>query len=113
MNGVFARGSWRADAVDVGLTRLLAAAGCPITLPRLYANADAPDVALITWVRKSMGDGVMLRTAQAERLSSGLSLRATATRTGITVEQVLYELTRFEVDERAADGFYFDANGGT
>jgi len=102
------RRQWRDRVLVFGLERRLQIAGCPLTLDEIVDTQSLRNVALAAWARASLAEGVMLRTAQSELLSRGESLEKIASTTGIRVDHVLYELTRFEseFDEKVGEFYY-------
>lgn len=104
------RGSWRDKVSTIGLEQRLQAAGCPLSLDEILADGGSlRNASLTQWARISLGQGAMLRSAQAERLALGQSLVEIAKGTGISVDLVLYYLTRFEwefADDPQVSEFY-------
>lgn len=92
------RRDWRASVLAVGLEQRLKVAGCPLPLTEIRATETTRSVPLIRWARASLGTGVMLRSSQSERLARGESLKEIAKGTGISIDLVLYYLTRFEAE---------------
>jgi hypothetical protein len=106
---LIARRPWRENVLAVGLGQRLQAAGCPLSLREIRATESVRSISLVQWAKSSLEQGVMLRSAQSELLARGESLTEIARATGISVEQVLYYLTRFEwefTDEAAVINFY-------
>jgi hypothetical protein len=103
------RRDWRSNVLAVGLGQRLALAECPLSLSEVRATESTRSISLTAWARSRLESGVMLRSAQSERLARGESLAEIARATGIPIDSVLYYLTRFEwefADEAAIAEFY-------
>jgi hypothetical protein len=108
----FERRDWRSNVVDYAYSRRLELSACPVSFELVLASAAITNAALVGWVRENLRNGVMLRTAQAELIAMGVSLRDTARRTGTTETYVLFTLTRLEEEEREIEAFYL-GNGAS
>jgi len=103
---MFERGDWRNRVVDYAHSRRLEHPAGPVTLVGGPPPATPTNVSLVGWVRENLRNGVMLRTAQAELISMGKSLRETARLTGTSESFVLFTLTRLEEEDREVEAFY-------
>ena len=103
---MFERGDWRNRVVDYAHSRRLELTACPVSFEVVLATASTTNVSLVGWVRENLRNGVMLRTAQAELISMGKSLRETARLTGTSESFVLFTLTRLEEEDREVEAFY-------
>jgi hypothetical protein len=103
---MFERRDWRSRVVDYAHARRLELTACPVSFDVVLATATITNAALVGWVRENLRHGVMLRSAQAELIGMGVSLRETARRTGTTESFVLFTLTRLEEEEREVEAFY-------
>jgi hypothetical protein len=72
-------------------------AACPISLGEALEYQDVQIRVLTNWVREGLRTGRCMRTAQAEWIGRGGSLRETAHATGVPVEEVVDILTWAEV----------------
>lgn len=102
----FERRDWRSQVVDYAHARRLELTACPVSFEIVLTTANLSNAALAGWVRENLRNAVMLRTAQAELIAMGVSLRETARRTGTTESFVLFTLTRLEDEEREVEAFY-------
>jgi hypothetical protein len=109
---MFERREWRDHVVDYAHARRLELTACPVSFDVVLATASVTNAALVGWVRENLRNAVMLRTAQAELIASGVSLRDTARRTGVSESFVLFTLTRLEEEDREVEAFYAQ-NGGS
>jgi hypothetical protein len=103
---MFERRDWRERVVDYAHARRLELTACPVSFDVVLATASSRNEELRLWVRENLRNGVMLRTAQAEHIADGRSVKDTARITGVSMDYVVYTLTRLEEEEAAIADFY-------
>jgi hypothetical protein len=103
---MFERRDWRTQVIDYAHARRLELTACPVSFEVIRATASSRNELLRRWVGENLRRGVMLRTAQAEHILNGQSVQDTARITGVSVDYVLYSLTRLEEEDAAVIEFY-------